>query len=170
MQPQQPSPRQEMGSAAPPQFSPDGRWWWDGSQWIPAPMPQMPPATTSSTLVRQFSADGRFWWDGQRWLPYRRVTWNSLHLHGNPPEDKARLARNLGIWAFALGTIGFLFGAVSILGFIGGIAGLFHAVGFFQANSRYGGRLPGVDKAIAGLVLSSAGILELAGAVALHFA
>jgi hypothetical protein len=24
-----------MGSA-PPQYSPDGHWWWDGQQWIPA--------------------------------------------------------------------------------------------------------------------------------------
>jgi len=22
--------------AAPPQFSPDGRWWWNGQEWVPA--------------------------------------------------------------------------------------------------------------------------------------
>ena len=23
-------------TTAPPQYSPDGRWWWDGTQWVPA--------------------------------------------------------------------------------------------------------------------------------------
>ena len=30
----------------PPQFSPDGQWWWDGTQWLPAaqaPAPQAQP-------------------------------------------------------------------------------------------------------------------------------
>ena len=22
--------------AAPPQYSPDGRWWWNGQEWVPA--------------------------------------------------------------------------------------------------------------------------------------
>ena len=29
---------------APPQFSPDGRWWWDGQRWIPIPPTQPSPA------------------------------------------------------------------------------------------------------------------------------
>lgn len=24
-------------AAAPPQYSADGRWWWNGQQWVPAP-------------------------------------------------------------------------------------------------------------------------------------
>jgi hypothetical protein len=24
------------GSTAPPQYSPDGRWWWTGTEWVPA--------------------------------------------------------------------------------------------------------------------------------------
>jgi hypothetical protein len=31
---------------APPQYSPDGRWWWDGGKWVataqPAPVQQQP--------------------------------------------------------------------------------------------------------------------------------
>ena len=34
------------------QFSPDGEWYWDGSQWRPA-----------------FSPDGRWRWDGTGWRP-----------------------------------------------------------------------------------------------------
>ena len=32
----------EPSASAPPQFSPDGRWWWDGTQWIPVPPPPPP--------------------------------------------------------------------------------------------------------------------------------
>jgi hypothetical protein len=32
----------------PPQFSPDGRWWWDSQRWVPAPRPQAAAATNSS--------------------------------------------------------------------------------------------------------------------------
>ncbi len=31
-------------------LSPDGKWWWDGSQWVPA-----------------ISPDGRYHWDGRNW-------------------------------------------------------------------------------------------------------
>jgi uncharacterized membrane protein len=34
------------------QLSPDGRWFWDGTQWRPA-----------------FSPDGRWRWDGRQWVP-----------------------------------------------------------------------------------------------------
>src|SRR5207249_11382583 len=33
-------------------FSPDGMWWWDGSQWRPA-----------------ISPDGKWRWDGRGWVP-----------------------------------------------------------------------------------------------------
>ena len=39
-----------MGAAG-PQFSPDGRWFWDGTAWQPA-----------------VSADGRWRWNGQTWV------------------------------------------------------------------------------------------------------
>lgn len=34
-QDRQAEPRQQ----APPQFSPDGRWWWDGYRWVPVARP-----------------------------------------------------------------------------------------------------------------------------------
>lgn len=41
-----------MGLAGGPQFSPDGRWFWDGANWQPA-----------------VSADGRWRWNGYTWVP-----------------------------------------------------------------------------------------------------
>jgi hypothetical protein len=42
------------------QYSPDGRYFWDGQQWVPVAPP--PPAV-------QLSPDGRYSWDGQQWVP-----------------------------------------------------------------------------------------------------
>jgi hypothetical protein len=39
-------------SAAPPQLSPDGRWYWDGGEWRSA-----------------ISPDGRWRFDGRQWVP-----------------------------------------------------------------------------------------------------
>lgn len=36
--------QQSVGAAAVPQFSSDGRWWWDGQRWQPVPN-QTPPPT-----------------------------------------------------------------------------------------------------------------------------
>jgi hypothetical protein len=36
---------------ADPRFSEDGRWWWDGTRWLPA-----------------ISEDGQWRWDGSRWV------------------------------------------------------------------------------------------------------
>jgi hypothetical protein len=46
---------------APPQMSPDGRYWWDGRSWRDAQV-EVPPSA-------QRSADGHFWWDGRQWRP-----------------------------------------------------------------------------------------------------
>ncbi len=40
-----------MGLAGGPQFSPDGRWFWDGTNWQPA-----------------ISSDGRWRWNGYTWV------------------------------------------------------------------------------------------------------
>ena len=36
-----------QGMVAPPQLSEDGKWWWDGHQWVPAPQPQSAPGSTA---------------------------------------------------------------------------------------------------------------------------
>jgi hypothetical protein len=39
------TPNAPSPAASQPQHSPDGRWWWDGTQWTGVPPPtQMPPA------------------------------------------------------------------------------------------------------------------------------
>ncbi|HEX4215496.1 MAG TPA: hypothetical protein VIA06_19420 [Candidatus Dormibacteraeota bacterium] len=46
-----------MSNEAPPQFSPDGRYWWDGEQWIP--VDQLPkPAPTIEPRQPAWSSDG----------------------------------------------------------------------------------------------------------------
>lgn len=35
---------------APPQFSTDGRWWWDGTRWVPVATPVRPPSPTGGGL------------------------------------------------------------------------------------------------------------------------
>jgi hypothetical protein len=37
-------------SAATPQYSPDGRWWWDGQEWWPASAPGSPRASPSQAI------------------------------------------------------------------------------------------------------------------------
>jgi hypothetical protein len=118
-------------------------------------------------VSRQISPDGRFWWNGQGWLPYKRITWNSIQLRTNPPEDEAILSRNLGIWCIVFGTISLLIGGISILALIGGIASLVHWNGFRSSNARAGGTLPGSSKATLGLILTIVGIAELVGSLAL---
>jgi hypothetical protein len=42
-----------MAAPSPPQFSPDGFWWWTGSEWKPA-----------------ISPDQRWRWNGATWVPH----------------------------------------------------------------------------------------------------
>src|SRR5215831_462728 len=40
--------------AAPVQFSPDGRWWWDGTRWVAVsaqPVPTVAPGSAGSAFV-----------------------------------------------------------------------------------------------------------------------
>jgi hypothetical protein len=61
-------PGQQQSEA--PQYSPDGRWWWDGGQWTPvrqeAAQLQSPWRWDGRRWV---SLDNRFWWDGTTWQP-----------------------------------------------------------------------------------------------------
>ena len=132
--------------------------------------PASSAAGPSTSFSRQLSPDGRFWWDGQRWLPYKRITWNSVQLRSNPPEDAAILTRNLGIWCIVFGTLSLLVGGISILALIGGIAALVHWAGFRKSNRLMGGTLPGSDKATLGVALAGVGLVELTLALVLRFA
>ena len=46
-----------------PQLSPDGKWVWDGKQWLPVSAASPPPRPP------QISPDGKWVWNGKQWLP-----------------------------------------------------------------------------------------------------
>ncbi|WP_148573063.1 hypothetical protein [Nocardioides caldifontis] len=50
-----------------PQVSPDGKFVWDGHNWVPTRQP-----TQQQPQGRQTSPDGRFWWDGRQWVPVQQ--------------------------------------------------------------------------------------------------
>jgi YVTN family beta-propeller protein len=64
---------------APPQLSPDGRFYWDGEKWVPveaqiqamdAASRLVPPGNTQKpTPGGLISGDGRWSWDGAAWRP-----------------------------------------------------------------------------------------------------
>ncbi len=37
--------------AAAPQYSPDGRWWWNGQEWVPATPPKQGRSTVKIVLA-----------------------------------------------------------------------------------------------------------------------
>lgn len=161
-------------SPPPPQVSPDGKFYWDGARWAPvqsvaaqvaAPSGTMPAPGAATNLIarggRWFTPDQRLWWDGNQWLPYRRVTWNSIHIRSNPPEDRATLSRNLGIWCALfgiLGVVGFRLGAFSIMAAIAGPVSIYNGLSFFRVDGQSGRRLPGGGNALAGIILSLVGL------------
>lgn len=51
-----PAPPETPAPSGP--VSPDGRWRWDGSRWLPQPEQQV-----------VYSDDGRWYWEGTRWVP-----------------------------------------------------------------------------------------------------
>jgi hypothetical protein len=55
----------------PPQVSPDGKFYWDGTRWVPMPTAavQEPQPVAESAPSRQLSPDGKYYWDGTRWVP-----------------------------------------------------------------------------------------------------
>lgn len=44
-------PTDDVTTAAPPQLSPDGHWWWDGTAWIPAAERPGAPIAVAATSV-----------------------------------------------------------------------------------------------------------------------
>jgi len=43
----------EQGAGAPPQYSPDGKWWWDGSRWAPVKGAVAPTASATPRMPHQ---------------------------------------------------------------------------------------------------------------------
>lgn len=64
----------EQTPSAAGQLSPDGYWWWDGSQWVSA-----------------ISPDGRWRWDGQRWVVNEVATRFVGPVRNEPTPDTRRV-------------------------------------------------------------------------------
>ena len=134
------------------------------------------PMATTNLIARSgrwLTPDQKLWWDGRQWLPYRRITWNSIHIHSNPPEDRATLSRNLGIWCACfgiLGVVGIALGAFSIMAAIAGPVSLYNGISFFRLEGPAGVRLPGAGKAWAGVILSLVGLCGFLIAIAARIA
>ena len=47
-------------------ISPDGKWMWNGSEWLPAP-PGTEPSSSSEKPT--FSPDGEYLWADGDWIP-----------------------------------------------------------------------------------------------------
>jgi hypothetical protein len=149
----------------PPPVTPDSRLTGTGTAGVPlqtthsegsAPEPALTTNLISSR-GRWLTADERLWWDGKKWLPYRRITWNSTRLRSNPPEDRATLSRNLGIWCVCIAIVGLLIssGPFSIFGALAATISLYNAISFFRLEGHAGTRLPGSGRALAGVTISS---------------
>lgn len=41
----------QQNPTAPPQYSPDGQWWWNGNQWVPVQQPSARRSGRSTVLV-----------------------------------------------------------------------------------------------------------------------
>ena len=41
----------QQNPTAPPQYSPDGQWWWNGNQWVPAQQTTAGRSGRSKALV-----------------------------------------------------------------------------------------------------------------------
>ncbi len=79
------------------QLSPDGRYVWNGTQWVPSAPPQ------------QMSADGRWVWNGLRWMPNGAV---ALAVAAHSPAGLLFFRVYCGVVAF----IGLGFGTLGMIG------------------------------------------------------
>lgn len=43
-----------QGPPPPPQYSPDGRFWWDGQRWVPVQLPAPPTQTVITKSSNPF--------------------------------------------------------------------------------------------------------------------
>ena len=138
---------------APPQYSPDGQWWWDGTQWVPAPQAAAPPPWAG-----QPAAAAPPWastdqpqptWHGpqQPYPPY------GAPVPAKPSDNKAIVSFVLSlVWVGGLASI-----AAVILGHLS------------RSEARKQGRAPN-GLALAGLILGYLGIAATALMVGLVIA
>jgi hypothetical protein len=115
--------------SAPPQMSPDGQWWWDGSQWLPAHAGSGQPSAAVATVLPD-KADG-----------------GGIQLSSTQAGDDVRTDR-LPIASFALGLLW--------LGGLGSVAAV--VLGHLtRARSKHRGGRPR-DLGLVGLTLGYVGI------------
>lgn len=81
----------------PPQLSKDGRWRWDGHQWVLVKARSSRPSPLPGPGAPQHSPDGRWWWNGYQWVPAKPGS-------AGPPEPRgpgalANIAGGLGMGA-----------------------------------------------------------------------
>lgn len=137
-------------TGTPPQYSDDGKWWWDGHQWLPvAPQPQrpVPPQQYVAAPQQQVPQQG-----GP--VPYGYPTSPYAGPGMAPPatgtDGKAVASLVLGIvWIGGLGSI-----IAVILGHIS------------RSSARKEGRQPS-GVALAGVILGYVGIAGIASIVLL---
>lgn len=80
----------------PPQLSEDGRWRWDGTQWVPVRSSKR--SGLPGPGAPQLSSDGRWWWNGYEWVPATPASSKSPKPPGGPGV-LAILAASFGGWA-----------------------------------------------------------------------
>lgn len=81
-----------MTTPAPPQFSPDGQWWWNGTQWVPAAQAAAPQGYPPPGYGQPYGQA-----PGYGYQPYAQP---------QPTDGKAIASLVLGlIWVWGLGSI-----------------------------------------------------------------
>src|SRR5882757_5731424 len=74
------------------QYSEDGQYWWDGTDWQPADTGETDPGTDSGTdsttdsSERVYSEDGQYWWDGTDWQAVEEQSTDGGGAETSEPE------------------------------------------------------------------------------------
>ena len=109
-------------TTAPPQYSPDGRWWWDGTQWVPTqaygyqPSPYSQPQPTDGKAIASLVC-GIVW----TWGPTSIAAIVLGHLSRREAKQQNRPPSGMALAGLILGYVG-LAGAVLLVSllFVGG--------------------------------------------------
>lgn len=81
----------------PPQRSKDGRWRWDGHQWVLLKPRSSRPSYLPGPGAPQLSSDGRWWWNGYQWVPADPASSKPPKPPG--PGALANIAAGFGLFA-----------------------------------------------------------------------